>query len=233
MTLLRDASTLTWLGESPAQEGLTGFEHAVGETSTWILHAAYLDPGEADRPALGPDRGADDVGGAGSPDSQHPAPGWLRRRWAELPGMREPASLDVPPCFRWFSPGPWPQTLHGPCEGTLDEVSFRALLQVLLQHCGDGASTEVYAYYCPLITGDYDHPVTYRCRLGDLEQILSPRGPYDFTPSNLWPADRSWLVWTDYDLWASHVSGPRDLIDAVRRHPHLDTLSWQRPHPPG
>ena len=112
-------------------------------------------------------------------------------------------------------------------------MSFRALLQVLRQQGCDGASTEVYAYYCPLITGDYDHPTTYRGRLGDLEQFLSPRGPYDFTPSNLWPADRSWLVWTDYDLWASHVSGSSDLINAVRRHPDLDVLSWHRLHPPG
>ncbi|MFF8264442.1 hypothetical protein [Streptomyces virginiae] len=30
----------------------------------------------------------------------------------------------------------------------------------------------------------------------------------DFSPSNLWPEDRSWILCTDCDLWATKASAP-------------------------
>ncbi|WP_432562090.1 hypothetical protein [Kineococcus sp. SYSU DK003] len=230
MALLHDRALLDWMGNF-RDDGLTGFDHPLGQTSSWILHAAYLDPTAADTPGYKPRDVSGGGGGIDSPDSQHPAPGWLRRRWADLPNMQDPAKLEVPPSFRWFPPGSWPRSIHGPCEGTLDEVSSRALLQVLFQR-SHGADSEVYAYYCPLVADDYDQPTLYRGHLGELPPLLPPHGRYRFTPSNLWPADRSWMVWTDYDLWASRISGPPDLIDAVEHHPDLDTLTWPAPHPP-
>ncbi|WP_116209649.1 hypothetical protein [Streptomyces olivoreticuli] len=37
----------------------------------------------------------------------------------------------------------------------------------------------------------------------------------DFSPSNLWPEDRSWIVYTDYDLWETKIVGPAALINAL------------------
>ncbi|WP_347661030.1 hypothetical protein [Micromonospora sp. B9E7] len=51
-------------------------------------------------------------------------------------------------------------------------------------------------------------------------------GRYWFSPTNLWPEDRSWMVWTDYDLQGSKVSGSKSLIEAVERHPVLETTAW-------
>ena len=49
------------------------------------------------------------------------------------------------------------------------------------------------------------------------------------TPSNFWPSDRSWFVYTDWDLWGTKVSGPAVLINAIRSDPNLETLDWQAP----
>ena len=44
----------------------------------------------------------------------------------------------------------------------------------------------------------------------------------NFTPSNIWPADRSWFVYTDYDLWATRISGSQALIDALIEDSEID-----------
>ncbi|MFF2628531.1 hypothetical protein ACFVUN_22500 [Kitasatospora griseola] len=46
----------------------------------------------------------------------------------------------------------------------------------------------------------------------------------DFTPANLWPQDRSWPTWTDYDRWATKVVGLTTLIDAVLADPETEAL---------
>nr|CTQ90460.1 hypothetical protein [Kibdelosporangium sp. MJ126-NF4] len=51
------------------------------------------------------------------------------------------------------------------------------------------------------------------------------------TPSNLWPADRSWFVYTDWDLWATRISGPPELIAAVTAHSELETTRWSNARP--
>lgn len=52
-----------------------------------------------------------------------------------------------------------------------------------------------------LLTGDakalYDHPEA------------------EVSPSNLWARDRSWVLCTDYDLWATKVAGPPALVEAL------------------
>jgi len=49
------------------------------------------------------------------------------------------------------------------------------------------------------------------------------------TPSNLWPDDRSWFVYTDADLMATKVKGSAALIAALVDDVHLETLRWNRP----
>jgi hypothetical protein len=62
---------------------------------------------------------------------------------------------------------------------------------------------------------------------GDLFDLLplirSQRGTR-LTPSNFWPSDHSWFVYTDYDLWATRVSGSQALIDALTEDGELDTI---------
>ncbi|MFI8452211.1 hypothetical protein [Streptomyces erythrochromogenes] len=50
----------------------------------------------------------------------------------------------------------------------------------------------------------------------------------EFSPSNLWPADRSWILCTDYDLWATKVVGPEHLVEALLRDPVIEAvrLPW-------
>ena len=47
--------------------------------------------------------------------------------------------------------------------------------------------------------------------------------PYSSWP--IWPRDRSWLVYTDADLWATKVSGSGDLIGRLIADAALETVS--------
>ena len=65
-------------------------------------------------------------------------------------------------------------------------------------------------------------------RLSDAADLVKGRG-LSCTPSNLWPDDRSWLVYTDADLMATKVSGSAALIAELVNDVHLETLRWQPP----
>ncbi len=45
------------------------------------------------------------------------------------------------------------------------------------------------------------------------------------SPSNIWPDDKAWFIYTDYDLWATKVSGSADLISRLAADPELETVS--------
>ncbi|MFC9586247.1 hypothetical protein ACFVJ8_25980 [Streptomyces yangpuensis] len=64
-------------------------------------------------------------------------------------------------------------------------------------------------------------------RLGDAG-ILYGNPVAGFSPSNLWAQDRSWVLCTDYDLWATEVAGPPALIEALLNDPELEAvrLPW-------
>ena len=47
------------------------------------------------------------------------------------------------------------------------------------------------------------------------------------TPSNLWPTDKSWFVYTDWDLMATKVSGPAELVAAIEADDELESLRWE------
>ena len=38
--------------------------------------------------------------------------------------------------------------------------------------------------------------------------------------------DRSWFIWTDYDLEGTKVSGSKPLVEAIKSHPTLETVDW-------
>ncbi|MGV9340671.1 hypothetical protein [Streptomyces sp. NPDC003688] len=64
-------------------------------------------------------------------------------------------------------------------------------------------------------------------RIGDTE-ILYDHSEEDFSPSNLWADDHSWVLCTDYDLWATKVAGPPALIDALLNDSEIEAvrLPW-------
>jgi hypothetical protein len=44
------------------------------------------------------------------------------------------------------------------------------------------------------------------------------------SPNNVWPDDRSWLTFTDEDLWATKVSGGAELVDRLIADTELETV---------
>ncbi|MGC4837659.1 hypothetical protein ACLQ3D_24475 [Micromonospora vinacea] len=107
------------------------------------------------------------------------------------------------------------------------EESLDALLDTLSRCSIDGPGTDCVAFYASLPAGDFDNPHVWRGPLSAVPELLEERGgPYAFSATNLWPTDRSWFVWTDYDLLATKVSGAGPLVEAVKSHPALETVDW-------
>lgn len=131
-----------------------------------------------------------------------PAGDWVRIRWTEF-AARLGTSLDnqeFPPCFTWFPQESWPASMERPPEGSLDEISLEALMPHL---CAPSAFDECVAAY-GLVTGRaLDGAV--RCFRGPISRLreMIDRSEWRLgSPSNIWPMDRSWFVYTDWELWA-------------------------------
>jgi hypothetical protein len=67
-------------------------------------------------------------------------------------------------------------------------------------------------------------PAVYVGDLFDLLPFVRSVPDMNFTPSNIWPADRSWFIYTDYDLWATRISGSYVLIDALTEDNEIDVV---------
>ncbi|MFI5495210.1 hypothetical protein [Actinoplanes sp. NPDC051859] len=115
-----------------------------------------------------------------------------------------------------------------PTEGSLDEASLSALVDALARASGVGPDTSCFAFYGSVPANEYDRPTLFRGPLAAIQELVGSKA-FQASPSNIWPADRSWFVWTDWDLWASKVSGSPTLMAALRDHPDLETITW----PPG
>lgn len=240
---------LAWLADRPRQEALTGYDAQGWEASTWVLHAMYENPNmpadatyQQARQARLRD-GTEQpliIGGmnldefttvTGVPLGYGGSPGrpWRRLRWWQYAQrLNWPLGSDqsVPPCFRWFPIDSWPLNVRPPTEGSLDEVSLAALLNVLATTSRHGPDTACFAFYGSVPAADFDHPTLLAGPISTIGDLLVGEDAYQATPSNIWPADRSWFVWTDWDLWATKVSGPGTIIEAIGRHPDLETITW-------
>ena len=179
---------------------------------------------------------------------ERPEPPWRRLTWAQL-GARDGfafwavdgdrAPLRHTPQSEWQdaatipagafpSVGPtgyssWPVNLMPPTEGSLDEATLATLITVLAEHTSDDSILNCFFYYdwWPSF-GDL-----LAVHAGDQFELLpfvrSQQG-MQMTPNSVWPRDRSWFLFTHYDLWATRVSGSQALIDALVEHPALDAL---------
>ncbi|WP_237296581.1 hypothetical protein [Streptomyces sp. 3211] len=65
-------------------------------------------------------------------------------------------------------------------------------------------------------------------RLTDAKALYDHPEEEFWTPSNLWAHDRSWVLCTDYDLWATKVAGPAPLVEALLNDSEIEAvrLPW-------
>jgi len=245
---------LEWLGNRPVEETMTGYDATGWDASTWILHAMYENPsltglGTHDdlhkRRLIASDIAPVIIGEVNLDEATtvtgtplgfviRPGQPWQRVRWREYLARTPEATGDrtYPPCHRWFPPGSWPVSIEPPSEGSLDEESLHALLQILGAHSPAGPETECAAFYGALPAGDFDSLHVWQGPLEAVPNLIEDNGgPYSSSPTNLWPADRSWFVWTDWDLQGTKVSGSRALIRATRSTDQLETVDWTPQHP--
>ncbi|WKU43346.1 hypothetical protein Q3V23_04215 [Streptomyces sp. VNUA116] len=161
--------------------------------------------------------------GGGVGHAEHPGPGYRRLRWSELARRTSgPVVRDgYLPSYR-SSPdgrlpdGSWPVGIKPPTEGALDRPTWNRLIELLVEHSPAGMDTVCFAFYNPLLTRecDIDDHRVLRGRLGDAWSLYD-HPDFASTASNLWPQDRSWVTFTDQDLWGTKVSGPAELIEAL------------------
>lgn len=125
--------------------------------------------------------------------------------------------------------GSWPLNTVPPAEGSMDRETWNRLIAILTQHSPAGPDTHCPAYYNPLTlkAADFDNLNVHAGRLGDVG-ILHDGSEADFSPSSLWADDHSWVLCTDYDLWATKAAGPPALINALLNDSEIEAvrLPW-------
>jgi len=247
-----DPHVLDWLsdrvpeGDDVASSDAGGFDATGWESSVWILHAMYetdefpsdlthddvvriylaagikpMKLGEltdADSYRILRAAGIEPVPSAGPPDGAD----WRRLLWSDLASRLgvDPHATGVPPSHQSFPYGSWPATIEPPTEGSLDRAEFLRLVDHLTSVMLSGHDANCVAFYSEMSA--FDAPVIYKGALKELVELDDDRG---FTPSNVWPDDKSWFVYTDSDLWATKVSGSVDLINRLSADTELETVA--------
>ncbi|WP_212829948.1 hypothetical protein [Catellatospora sp. TT07R-123] len=242
-----------WLAELDPDGADRGFDPGSRPDAVWILHAMYewesgptrtthqdlrrslLEAGMVEPNVVGgidvDAWGVIETGGQVG-RSQHPGQGWRRLRWHELAQrLGEPVVAEgEQPCFRSLAgahpDGSWPASVEPPAEGSLDREGWSRLVELLLQWAPMGAATPCLAYLSPGHSPD-DQARVLAGPLGAAAALYD----HDFgdgSPANLWPVDRAWVTWSDWDLWGTKVSGPSDLVEAVLADSGLEAvrLPW-------
>jgi hypothetical protein len=244
---LSEASGLTWLEARCDSEPGSGYDAAGWPASTWVLHAMYESPVTSSESHQDRREGLISAGlvepqilvgvnmdeesivtGGRLGRSQRPEGDWQRLTWHALADRLEVdlGRSEYPPCHRWFPYGSWPSRIQPPCEGSLDLESFDALIDCLSAHSARGLATRCRAFSVPAQWFGHQSGSLLDAPLGSIPTFGSSVRQV-FTPTNFWPDDRSWLVYTDYDLWATKVSGSHKLISTIVAHPLLETIDWK------
>ncbi|WP_156937552.1 hypothetical protein [Haloglycomyces albus] len=153
-------------------------------------------------------------------------PPWQRLRWEELSARTGDPIVppDYPPCRRAFpsatTNGAWPISIDLPLEGSIDEPTFVRLSEVLNELYYPEQT--VYVHYCELQFMEFDEPYVLRGTLKDLTKLTD--GPAMSSPHNMWPDDRSWVTYTDFDLWGTKIVGTPELEKALESDPEFETI---------
>jgi hypothetical protein len=153
---------------------------------------------------------------------EEPPRGWRRLRWSEvatrLGAVLDPTEGVLERQLRGFTvEGSWPISVLPPPEGTLDPLSLRSIADALgyAHHGGTVAYHTVDEWYGD---GGFSR--------GDVQDVVRLSFERGHSPNNWWADDRSWLLWTDYDLQTSALFGPPDLIELLKAIPELETLPY-------
>ncbi|BCW33091.1 hypothetical protein NtRootD5_34220 [Arthrobacter sp. NtRootD5] len=227
----------------------TGMDAAGWEDSTWILNAFYELPSNRTLPTHDELRKASIVAGDEEPlmfgevnldemtiatgselgYATRPPADWQRRTWAEML-LRFPHPHPAggpPPCYRWFPATDFPANIQLPTEGSMSEEDFSELIDVLSRYSPTADCSVYFANVFSTYPDPCEAPV-YDTNLTKLPSLIREisEDRQVFTPANIWSSDRSWLVYTDYDLWATKVSSSSELINELRANPLLETLDW-------
>ena len=80
-----------------------------------------------------------------------------------------------------------------------------------------------FAFYAALWTQDFDCPAAFEGELRELVHLYADDA-LGGSPNNIWSTDRSWLVYTDYDLCGTKVCGARELVDQLAADSNLETV---------
>lgn len=240
-----------WLVACAGEDEPCGFDLQEWARHTWVLHAMYELPGVGE---LGShdewNRRLVDLGqreplnvdnvnlndmtiATGIPLGFVARPGqeWRRLPWREYLDRfsQEERQEDYPPCYRWFPSGSWSAGVQPPPEGSLDDESLAALIHVLGSVSPEGVGSECYAHYGPYAAGRDAGPHLWKGPLRSIPSLTEASGgPYMGSPSNFWAVDRSWFVWTDWDLQGTKVSGSPQLVAALEGCSALETTAWPR-----
>jgi hypothetical protein len=241
---------LRWVrsaARDPTAGETAGFDLEGWEDSAWVLHTMFEDPrieaglsyqdvhrkdlnAGAVAPLVVGNINVDDkaiLTGIPLGRTEDPGQGWIRLRWTDLASRIDApmARCGYPPCHRWF-PGPsWPANVRPPSEGSLDRTALQALLEVLARYSQGGLSTPVTGYYVTMATRAWDHARVFAGRLEEVEGLYDDDAVVA-SPTNFWSSDRTWFVYTDWDLLGTKVSGSADLVDGLRDNPDLELIRF-------
>jgi hypothetical protein len=156
--------------------------------------------------------------------SRWPGPGWRRLRWTELGERLEVDPLAAgAPSARSFPFRSWPLRIEPPAEGSLDREQFEGLVGHLVEQSPAGPDEPCFAFYGLLASDDMREPRLLEGRLGELVELYDD-ARFPGSPSNIWPQDRSWLVYTDWDLRGTKISGDPALMTALAADALLETV---------
>jgi hypothetical protein len=242
-----DPGLVAWLEGSG--DSLTGYDAVGWEANAWILHAMYdassFPASLSHDDVYRIERAAgtivpDDLDvfveelvpeailtGRWSGRSEHPGPPWERLLWRDLARRLgidsfSGARMPLPARFGYRS---WPASIEPPAEGSLDHEQFLRLLAHLEAHEPAGSSARCYALYAAATSGVGEEAI-YAGELGGLASLDDDDDEEDIpgAPTDLWPPDRSWLVYTGFDVCATRVGGSRERIERALDDPELETV---------
>ncbi|MGW8332832.1 hypothetical protein ACWGLE_33630 [Streptomyces sp. NPDC055897] len=226
-----------WLAALSGDDGLLGFEPPARPDGAWILHAMYEDPRRPATP-VGTDAVIGTEGADGEDETDwatHPGPDWQGVRWSELAERTGDAIVEEGSYPDRYQLRSWrskvdgcPDTILWSNEGSLDWETWHRLIDLLIEHSPDGPDTRCLAHFCRNMFY-YQVPTVLTGRLGDAHSLYHHPDLMAYSPSNIWPVDRSWVTFTHFDLHGTKVAGPTPLIEALLNSPGLEAvrLPWK------